>query len=229
MRMRRGICLSIRLSYRPTLWLRFWLLILGSVACAPRAPVLNALNAPNAPSAPSAPSGSREPPASALSLNAANTNSLVAGQSDQNEGSDAAVDPASHLDFLYTDIGPGPALPEQIPGPVTQLEMNIQSCALARDTAAQLREVIKRIRERYRDDAAFLAQFERAQRAWDRLAYEDLELAFPGKEEEKPVVYGSVYPMCRCNELKSLYSARATRLDQWLTQHEGDVCAGTRR
>jgi uncharacterized protein YecT (DUF1311 family) len=92
---------------------------------------------------------------------------------------------------------------------------------------AELNRVYQKILRDYKADLTFIKKLKNAQRAW--LVYRDAELAalYPDTAQG---AYGSVNPMCRCNELQRLTEARTEELRRWITRTiEGDVCAGSVR
>ncbi len=110
----------------------------------------------------------------------------------------------------------------------SQADMNAAGCGKYRRADDELNRVYRQILREYAEDADFIEKLKEAQRAW--LAYRDahVESVFPG--EDKRATYGSVFPMCHCDEVYGLTVERTRVLQRWIKGlPEGDVCAGTIR
>ena len=110
----------------------------------------------------------------------------------------------------------------------SQADMNAAGCGKYGRADDELNRVYRQILSEYAEDAAFIEKLKEAQRAW--LAYRDahVESVFPG--EDKRAIYGSVFPMCHCDEVYGLTVERTRVLQRWIKGlPEGDVCAGTIR
>lgn len=108
----------------------------------------------------------------------------------------------------------------------TQLQMNVDACAEYQKADEKLNATYQQVLEQHKGDAAFVAKFKKAQRAW--LIFRDAELAAIYPATNKQAEYGSVYPMCNCMEQAALVNQRIEQLSGWLSAEEGDVCRGSR-
>ncbi|AGY58525.1 lysozyme inhibitor LprI family protein [Gloeobacter kilaueensis] len=110
----------------------------------------------------------------------------------------------------------------------SQLELNTQACGEYQKADGQLNSVYQQIRRQYSGQKQFLDKLTRAERAW--IAYRDahLDSRFPSNNPQ--LEYGSVYPMCRCQELTQLTRERIQFLKRWVEGvPEGEVCSGSIR
>jgi uncharacterized protein YecT (DUF1311 family) len=98
----------------------------------------------------------------------------------------------------------------------TQLEMNSDSYHIYEDADKELNLVYQQILKDYANDSLFISKLKISQRIWVKFRDAELEMKFP--EEEKRVVYGSMYPMCESSYLKRLTIARTEKLKEWLKQ-----------
>jgi uncharacterized protein YecT (DUF1311 family) len=106
----------------------------------------------------------------------------------------------------------------------TQGQMNRDACTAYKNADAQMNRTYKLILDRYQRDTLFIEKFKIAQRAWIKFRDASLEVLYP----EGPPPYGSVNPMCRCNALAELTTARTTTLKRWVDGvEEGEVCGGS--
>jgi uncharacterized protein YecT (DUF1311 family) len=76
-------------------------------------------------------------------------------------------------------------------------------------------------------DAAFVAGFRGAQRAW--IAFRDAHMKAIFPDPNPRLAYGSAISMCDCGELEQMTAERTKQLRQlWIEGGvEGDVCAGS--
>lgn len=106
----------------------------------------------------------------------------------------------------------------------TQQEMNDQACSAYKQADREMNQAYQTILRDYRKDREFVAAMRKAQLAW--ISYRDAHLnsIFPGDRSQ----YGSINPMCRCNDLAELTKERTRVLNRWVEGiAEGDVCAGS--
>ena len=109
--------------------------------------------------------------------------------------------------------------------PQTQPELNAEACREFRIADDELNKTYNQILRIYKDNAEFIEKLKTAQRAW--LVFRDAHLAsiYP---KAKPVEYGSIKPVCRCDILSKLTNERTKALNVWLTGvDEGETCAGS--
>ncbi len=110
----------------------------------------------------------------------------------------------------------------------TQMELTDSACAKYRQADAALNASYGQILAEHKKEAAFVAKFKEAQRAWVKFRDAHISSVFPA--ENAQAEYGSSFPMCSCAEAASLTSQRVEQLKQWLAaDNEGDVCAGSKR
>ena len=108
----------------------------------------------------------------------------------------------------------------------TQGEMDDQACKDFSAADKRLNAAYQKVLAAHPKDALFSAKFRAAQRAWVAFRDAEIDALFPAKD--KPLEYGSVYPMCDCQERTAITLRRIEELDDWLTVQEGDVCTGSR-
>lgn len=90
----------------------------------------------------------------------------------------------------------------------------------------ELNRVYQAVRERHKNNNAFLQKLKESQRLW--IQFRDAEVAMRYPAEDKLNTYGSVYPTCMEALLVELTEARTKTLRQWLGDAvEGDVCSGS--
>jgi uncharacterized protein YecT (DUF1311 family) len=124
---------------------------------------------------------------------------------------------------LLTLFGIGMVGPSQV-NAQTQLEMNKEACDHYKQADADLNQTYQTVLREHAGDRIFLAALRKAQLAWVRFRDAHLESLYPGVASQ----YGSVNPMCRCNQLETLTKERTKVLRQWVEGiEEGDVCAGS--
>lgn len=108
----------------------------------------------------------------------------------------------------------------------TQSDLNAAACAAYQQADGNLNAVYKKILQKYKADAPFLASLRDAQRAW--IAYRDAHLQSVYPEKDKRTAYGSIYDTCACGVLRTLTVQRTAMLQAWLDGvPEGEVCAGS--
>ena len=91
---------------------------------------------------------------------------------------------------------------------------------------AQLEDTILEVRMLYRDDAVFLAAFQKAQTQWEQYCAAALEARFPAKDKQE--VYGSAYPIAYAAVKQGLIKVRIAELSIWTSGiDEGDVAKGS--
>ena len=108
----------------------------------------------------------------------------------------------------------------------SQMELNEDACHSYQNADKKMNETYRKILTLYREDAIFIRALRGSQRAW--LAFRDAELkaVYPESEES----YGSIHPVCRCDELKTLTADRTRQLQVWIDgEEEGDACVGSVR
>ncbi|MBI1929685.1 DUF1311 domain-containing protein [Candidatus Poribacteria bacterium] len=104
----------------------------------------------------------------------------------------------------------------------------LDACEEFQKTDAELNKMYKQILDVYKDNTLFINKLKIAQRAWINFRDAHVESLYPG--DDKLLLYGSVYPMCRCIVLNTLTRQRIEQLQQWLAgTEEGDVCSGSIR
>ncbi len=109
-------------------------------------------------------------------------------------------------------------------GAQTQMQLNREACDEFKKADAEMNAVYRRITRDYRQNAGFIAALKKAQLAWIRYRDAHLESVFPGAAGQ----YGSVNPMCRCQNLAEVTKERTQVLNRWVEGiEEGDVCAGS--
>ena len=110
----------------------------------------------------------------------------------------------------------------------TQGQMTATACEGYQKADDELSAMYGAVMAAYAEDTVFTARLREAQRAW--LTFRDAHMAsrYPHADSH-PTAYGSVYPMCRCDELEALTEERTGQLRRWLDYEEGDVCAGSAR
>jgi hypothetical protein len=90
----------------------------------------------------------------------------------------------------------------------------------------QLQAAIVEIRSLYRDDVAFIAAFDTAQKKWEEYCSAMLEARFPAKRKLEE--YGSVYELAFAVTKLGLVDARIKDLALWIVgTEEGDVSKGS--
>ena len=108
----------------------------------------------------------------------------------------------------------------------TQAESERKSCEGYKRVDDELNRAYQLVLSKYSADALFIEKLKGAQRAW--LAFRDahVESRFPARDPQR--AYGSVFGMCRCEELVELTRQRTDQLLDWMRgREEGDVCAGS--
>jgi uncharacterized protein YecT (DUF1311 family) len=110
----------------------------------------------------------------------------------------------------------------------TQADLNKSACDEYQRKDTELNKSYLQILNIYKDDAKFIEKLKLAQRAW--IAFRDAELSALFPAEDTQAEYGSIYPVCRCQTLSELTSARTAQLRRWIDGiEEGDVCGGSIR
>ncbi|MGH7839840.1 MAG: lysozyme inhibitor LprI family protein [Candidatus Binataceae bacterium] len=107
----------------------------------------------------------------------------------------------------------------------TQLQMDEESCGAFKKSDAQLNQVYQQILAKLAHDRVATQHVKAAERAWIAFRDAEMEAVYPPREAG---YYGTVQPMCECDERAALTDERVKQLQRWLTTKEGDVCAGTR-
>lgn len=106
----------------------------------------------------------------------------------------------------------------------TQLQLNKQACDDYKKADVEMNGAYQAILREYRGEPSFVTALRKAQLAWIRYRDAQVESIYPGDARQ----YGSVNPMCRCNQLASITRERTKLLNQWVGGlEEGDVCAGS--
>ena len=108
----------------------------------------------------------------------------------------------------------------------TQADMEKKSCDEYKQSDVEMNRVYQQVITRYKAAPVFIEKLRAAQRAW--IVFRDAHVLsrYPATEPGK--AYGSVYAMCRCEELIELTRQRADQLRDWVKGAEaGDVCAGS--
>lgn len=108
----------------------------------------------------------------------------------------------------------------------TQHEMTIDACTDYKAADAELSAVYQQILQERGNDKQFVDALKEAQRAWVRFRDAELKAIYP--ERNVPLAYGSAHPMCECGVLAMMTRVRTSALSEWLKNHEGDVCSGSR-
>jgi uncharacterized protein YecT (DUF1311 family) len=107
-----------------------------------------------------------------------------------------------------------------------QMELNQQACNAYKKADAEMNRLYRQILADNSKARLFVQKMRAAQRAW--LAFRDahLEALYPAANKRE--AYGSIHPMCECNELEKVTAERTKVLQQWIEGiPEGDVCAGS--
>lgn len=104
----------------------------------------------------------------------------------------------------------------------TQLEMN--QCAAKDFDAAdkELNQTYQAILAKYKDDATFIANLRKAQRAWMAFRDAELDAKFPlAAGQSARIQYGSMYPMCYLGAKAELTRQRTAQLKDLLKNGPG--------
>ena len=108
----------------------------------------------------------------------------------------------------------------------TQFAMNKCEGVNLQQINAELARVLAAIKSNYHAKPEFLAKLAASQQAWQTSLQADLAMKFP--LENKPLQYGSVYPMCSSSFQAQLTLQRIALLKQWIQgAEEGEVCSGS--
>jgi uncharacterized protein YecT (DUF1311 family) len=108
----------------------------------------------------------------------------------------------------------------------TQSDLDEQACGQFHKTDVAMNEIYSRVLKEYAKDGEFIAKLKMAQKAWTAFRDAQLEALFP--KAKKQAEYGTVYPMCHCNDLQTLTEERTRQLKVWVDGiPEGDVCTGS--
>lgn len=111
--------------------------------------------------------------------------------------------------------------------PQTQGELNRQSCRQLEGLEQKLAALYAQVLAANSADKAFLVRIKKSQQAWIAFHAAELNAIYPAVNKGQE--YGSVYPMCRCDELSAMTQARIDQLEEWVNGvDEGDVCVGSR-
>jgi uncharacterized protein YecT (DUF1311 family) len=90
----------------------------------------------------------------------------------------------------------------------------------------ELESTYKRLLIKYKSDTRFVRKLKKSQQSWKAYRDDQVQLIFPLGDSAD---YGSVYPDCKCQILRTITKDRISSLDQWLTGIEaGEVCTGSR-
>lgn len=90
----------------------------------------------------------------------------------------------------------------------------------------ELNRVYRQILNEYKKAPQFLAKLKASQRLWIKFRDAELEMLFP--EENKTLIYGSVYKECADMFLTEITVQRINTLKKWLGEvDEFDVCRGS--
>ena len=109
----------------------------------------------------------------------------------------------------------------------TQTALTAQTCTELRQADTELNRLYQQVLKLYAQRPTFLAPFKASQVAWLRFRDAQAEALYPAAEAGRR---GSAAPMCRCNTLAELTTARNAQLKQWVEgKEEGDVCGSTIR
>lgn len=109
----------------------------------------------------------------------------------------------------------------------TQGELTQDACLQYRKAREEMDGVYRQILKDYKAELAFLAKIRAAQTAWLRYRDAHIRALYPDPD---PTTYGSVLPMCKCQLLATMTTARVKELQQWtIGVEEGEVCAGSRK
>jgi len=91
---------------------------------------------------------------------------------------------------------------------------------------SELNDLYKKIYSEYESDTTFIKKLKKSQKIWISFRDAELDMKFPKKD--KPVEYGSVYPMCESLFLKKMTNERIEKLKVWIDGiAEGEVCLGS--
>jgi uncharacterized protein YecT (DUF1311 family) len=108
----------------------------------------------------------------------------------------------------------------------SQLEMNQEAYNNYQKADKELNAVYQKILVEYKSETKFLSKLKIAQKAWIQFRDAEINAQFP--EEDKQLIYGSVFPMCWSMELTNLTNERIQKLKVWLEGiDEGVVCTGS--
>ncbi len=122
--------------------------------------------------------------------------------------------------FLVISFSIVPALPH------SQRELNDRAFKDFQKSDLHLNQIYNQILKEHQSDKLFLEKLREAQRAW--LKFRDAHIASLYPEENKPLAYGSMFPMCYHLALKELTDQRIKQLQVWLDGvEEGNACAGS--
>ena len=111
----------------------------------------------------------------------------------------------------------------------TQLDLNAKATADFQAADAEMNQVYTKILLLYKNDVPFIKSLRSAQRAWLVFRNAELDALYPvNPNEDRHLIYGSVYPMCYANSKTELTRARTEQLRAWLKGvEEGEVCVGS--
>lgn len=111
----------------------------------------------------------------------------------------------------------------------SQAQMNNQACDDLAAANSEMNRIYKQVLAMANADKIYLGALKNEQRIWVSFRDAQLNAEFPLAPGQNPAtVYGSVYPMCRCQTLNRLTKERVKSLNKKLEEAvEGDVCGGT--
>lgn len=104
----------------------------------------------------------------------------------------------------------------------SQADLNACEAKHFKSADVEMNQAYRQLLTKYRSDAEFVKKLKLAQRAW--LNYRDADMDSLYYQRDKPLAYGSVFPMCWAMEMTELTSERTKELKSMLDVQEGDVC-----
>lgn len=111
----------------------------------------------------------------------------------------------------------------EIPPEETQLGMTTGACERARESEAQMDDLLARLKEALSQDQRALEMLVRSQDAWK--GFKESHLGFLLHDAEEVGAWGSVLSMCACTFLQQLIDDRVRQLRFAWEPLKGDVCA----
>ena len=107
----------------------------------------------------------------------------------------------------------------------TQGQLNEEAKNKYQKADKELNSSYQKILTEYKEDTAFIKNFQTAQLLWVQFRDADMKAKYPDREIG---YYGSVQPMCWYMYLTDLTEERTKKLKVWLIGiEEGDVCSGS--
>jgi len=94
------------------------------------------------------------------------------------------------------------------------------------DCSDEMDDIYQKVLKEYSHDIVFIKSLTKSQQDWGVFCESYLNARFP--HHDKPLYYGSVFPMCWGNIKASMIKDRIKQLQEWLDgTEEGNCCAGS--